>query len=562
MRKSVLLAALVLFWTSLAHAQIPAIQRDALIALYNSTNGAGWMNNSGWVTATVGTECTWFGVTCNGDGVISLHLENNKLIGSIPPELGNLSSLWYLFMDRNQLSGSIPPELGNLSLLSNLYLNNNQLSGSIPPELGNTNLAYTLNLSSNQLIGSIPPELGNLSGLDQVYLQYNQLSGSIPPELANILGLNSLDLSNNQLSGSIPPELGNLTYLAQLFLQTNQLNGRIPPELGAMSSLVTLSLYDNQLTGSIPPELENMSSLQYMNLHFNQLSGSIPPELGNLPQMYHLTLNSNQLSGTIPAGLGNSPELRSLKLSSNRLSGDIPAELGDLPLWDVNGLDLQWNALHSDNATLITFLDAKHMYGVDWQSTQTVAPVNVAVDSLGDHTVWLSWDAVSYQIDPGGYEVFSAPTGTGLWTSHGWTESKADTTYPATGLDPGTTYDFAVVTYTDPHLYNLNVVNSDFSPEVMATTASLACAQPIIEQAGDDPITLSLAASWDSYLWSTGETTSSIVIDPLLDQWYWVTVTSAGPCEETATIWVGPAIPFFTDGFESGDTAEWSNTIP
>jgi hypothetical protein len=114
-------------------------------------------------------------------------------------------------------------------------------------------------------------------------------------------------------------------------------------------------------------------------------------------------------------------------------------------------LDLRWNALHSDNATLIAFLDGKQDGG-DWQSTQTIAPENLTIGSVGDHTVWLSWDAVSYQSDGGGYSVFSAPTGSGVWTSGGWTEEKTDTTYPVTWLDPATSYDFSVVSYTDPHL--------------------------------------------------------------------------------------------------------------
>jgi hypothetical protein len=254
--------------------------------------------------------------------------------------------------------------------------------------------------------------------------------------------------------------------------------------------------------------------------------------------------------------------LSRLTLNSNQLSGDIPIELGDLPLRDVNGLDLQWNALHSDNPTLIAFLDAKHKTDVDWQSTQTIAPENLTVDSVGDHTAWLSWDAVSYQSDPGGYSVFSAPTGSGVWTTGGWTETKTDTTYPVIGLTPGTVYDLAVVSYTDPHADNLNLVHSDFSLQVMATTSSGGCAQPIIVQTGDDPITVSLSASWDSYLWSTGEATSSIVVDPQLWKWYWVTVTSTGPCEETAATWVGPEITVFADGFESGDTSAWSTTVP
>ena len=184
------------------------------------------------------------------------------------------------------------------------------------------------------------------------------------------------------------------------------------------------------------------------------------PKLGDMSSMAFLGLGYNGLSGGIPPGLGNLSNLAYLYLQSNRLSGEIPVELENLSALFL--LNLQWNALHSDDAALITFLNSKH-YG-DWQSTQTVAPVNLSVDSVGDHTVWLSWDAVSYQIDPGGYEVFSAPTGTGVWTSSGWTEPKTSNTFPITGLDPGTIYDLAVLTYTAPHADNLNLVHSDFSP--------------------------------------------------------------------------------------------------
>jgi hypothetical protein len=298
-----------------------------------------------------------------------------------------------------------------------------------------------------------------------------------------------------------------------------------------------LHLHTNRLSGSIPPELENMTSLQWLYLHSNRLTGAIPPELGNLPALYILTLNSNMFTG------------------------EIPTELGTLGLIDVNGLDLQWNALHSDNPTLIAYLDAKHYFGVDWQSNQTVAPGNLTFDRIGDHTIWLSWDAVSYQADPGGYEVFSSPTGSGVWTSGGWTDAKTTTTFPVTGLDPNTTYDLAVATITDPHANNLNLVRSDLSAEVMTTTANTGCGQPVIELSGTGagPFTLSLTESYDSYTWSTGETTPSIEPTPPYGQWYWVTVTSSGPCEETAAILVNPDV--FHEGFEFGDTAEWSSSM-
>ena len=66
MRKSVLVVVLVLIPVSFAHAQIPTAERDALIALYNSTDGANWSDSTNWLGA-VGTECTWYGVSCVRD---------------------------------------------------------------------------------------------------------------------------------------------------------------------------------------------------------------------------------------------------------------------------------------------------------------------------------------------------------------------------------------------------------------------------------------------------------------------------------------------------------------
>ena len=64
-------------------AGIPSIERAALIALYNSTDGSSWSNNSGWKNGTLffdgfqvpGTECTWHGVTCWGDQITGINLE-------------------------------------------------------------------------------------------------------------------------------------------------------------------------------------------------------------------------------------------------------------------------------------------------------------------------------------------------------------------------------------------------------------------------------------------------------------------------------------------------------
>jgi Leucine-rich repeat (LRR) protein len=361
---SLLLIGLTMSGT--AYSQVPQIERDALIALYNSTGGANWTTNTGWL-GDVGTECDWYGVTCGGSGIDNLNLSRNNLVGTIPAELGSLSNLTTLNLWDNQLSGSIPSELGNLTNLTQLVLGSNSLSGSIPAELGNlTNLTelylYTNSLSGsipaelgnltnltvfwlfkNSLSGSIPAELGNLTNLTMLPLYKNSLSGSIPAELGNLTNLIALTLHKNSLSGSIPAELGNLTNLTSLHLYTNQLSGSIPAELGNLSNLTTLNLYDNQLSGSIPSELGNLSSLNYFRLYTNALTGSIPTELGGLTNLIELSLGHNQLSGSIPSELGSLSNLTTLNLYDNQLSGSIPSELGSLS--NLTILNLSTNSL-------------------------------------------------------------------------------------------------------------------------------------------------------------------------------------------------------------------------
>ena len=108
--------------------------RDALVALYNATNGENWLSfNNNWLSdAPIGE---WYGVTAGENGrVIELVLdgtlfERHGLRGKIPGELGSLANLKRLSLNWNELSGEIPSELGNLANLQELLLNGNQLSG-------------------------------------------------------------------------------------------------------------------------------------------------------------------------------------------------------------------------------------------------------------------------------------------------------------------------------------------------------------------------------------------------------------------------------------------------
>jgi hypothetical protein len=157
----VVLVIMFIGFSFLLGGAISSNERDALIALYNSTNGDNWTNNSGWKTppldndgfAKPGTEDNWYGITVTDSKVKGIYLIDNQLSGTIPTEIGNLSNLRHLNLDSNKLSGNIPSELGNLTELHDLDLSDNQLMGSIPTSFTNLiNMASGwLNLDYNGL---------------------------------------------------------------------------------------------------------------------------------------------------------------------------------------------------------------------------------------------------------------------------------------------------------------------------------------------------------------------------------------------------------------------------
>ena len=56
-----------------AVTEIPQQECEALVALYDSTDGANWYTNADWVKSA--TPCSWYGVTCGAAGhVTSLEL--------------------------------------------------------------------------------------------------------------------------------------------------------------------------------------------------------------------------------------------------------------------------------------------------------------------------------------------------------------------------------------------------------------------------------------------------------------------------------------------------------
>ena len=152
---------------------------DALVALYNATNGPEWRDRDKWLVHA--PLETWHGLAVDAEGrVTGIDLTSNSLKGEIPSEIGDLSRLKQLELESNELTGRIPSEIGRLRNLEHLNLVGNNLTGGIPSEIGQLANLDTLRLGNNDLTGGIPPEIGKLADLTFLNLGENMLEGAIP----------------------------------------------------------------------------------------------------------------------------------------------------------------------------------------------------------------------------------------------------------------------------------------------------------------------------------------------------------------------------------------------
>ncbi|KAG8371643.1 hypothetical protein BUALT_Bualt13G0109500 [Buddleja alternifolia] len=321
-----------------------------------------WTNSS--------SVCSWIGVTCNSHHhrVAAVDISDMGLVGTIPPQLGNLSFLVSLDLRHNFFSGTLPEELSLLHRLKNITLGfnnfngeippwfgflpklqtlsliNNSFTGSIPYSISNLSNLEVLNFSNNSLQGNIPKELGRLKSLKDLIIEFNHLSGSIPSAIFNLSRLKTFALTSNTLSGIIPNDMcRNLPFLKHIHLSKNQFSGQIPSNLSECSQLQILSLSDNYFSGQIPGEIRKLTSLQTLYLGGNNLNGVIPQHIGDLQNLVEFAIEKNQITGTVPLTIFNISSLQTLNLLSNKLTGNVPREIENLTV--LRSLDLSDNNL-------------------------------------------------------------------------------------------------------------------------------------------------------------------------------------------------------------------------
>ncbi|KAL7219694.1 hypothetical protein ACSBR2_012705 [Camellia fascicularis] len=278
-----------------------------------------------------------------------INLSNAEFVGTIPHQLGNLSSLRSLSLQSimnvenlQWLSGQIPQGSWNLTSLETLDVSYNQnLNSSLLNSLfSTTNCLVYLSLTNCGFQGPFPTIVPNMTNLSYLDLSYNSLNSTIPSWLYSFsrlevlnLGSNSLDLSYNGLEGRLPNSIGNLASLEILQLSYNGLEESLPRSLGNLCNLRHIGLSHNKFSGELfisSSKCIAIHALEDMLLDGNKLSGHIPDQIGQFQNLTYILLSGNLLSGPIPETLGRLTSLRTLSLEDNQLNGTLPQSLRHL----------------------------------------------------------------------------------------------------------------------------------------------------------------------------------------------------------------------------------------
>ena len=309
-----------------AEITVMDLERAALVALYEATDGPNWVNSENWLTDVPLGE--WFGVETNREG---------RVVGLALSYYDSQIKRWI----SNNVSGPVPPELGGLTKLERMNLRDNDVSGAIPPELGGLVQLERLDLQGNSLSGPIPPELGDLANLRLVRLGNNQLSGPIPPEFGALASLQWLSLWGNDLTGPLPSSFLELPELSYLAYYAN--GGLCAP--GTVDFLAWLEGHDSYRgplcneTDRVALEslFETTGGSGWANtggwLGSPALAGWHGVSADSLGHVTGLDLSSNGLVGRLLHTMGDLAQLTELLLEDNPdLSGRLPPSLVRLSL--------------------------------------------------------------------------------------------------------------------------------------------------------------------------------------------------------------------------------------
>ncbi|KAF9618123.1 hypothetical protein IFM89_000239 [Coptis chinensis] len=286
--------------------------------------------HQGFSITTPASEDALSNVTCNCTfnasticHVTNIQLKSLRLERELPVDLANLTFLTEITLTRSFLYGTIPKSWASLPLVT-LSLKGNLIGGTIPIEIGSISTLEELFLQDNNLTGPLPRELGNLRALRRVHLSGNNFTGKLPETFANLKNLTDFRIAASGITGRIPDFIGNWTSLDRLDMQGTNMEGPIPSNISLLRNLEQLRISDLNVSNMTFPDLQELTKLEELVLRSCSITGPIPPYIGErLLNIKKLDLSFNRLTGVIPETFAQLTTLQFMFLTNNTLTGQI-----------------------------------------------------------------------------------------------------------------------------------------------------------------------------------------------------------------------------------------------
>ena len=201
-------------------AALPAAECGAWQDIFDTMGGREWKQCNGrdlgradpcscGTTLGIGALCATSGGDDNATHLRAISLDSNNVRGSLPGSIGGLGA-----------------HLTSLSMYA--YEGSNRVTGTLPDGLRQLTGLRLLALECNAVEGSLPPWLAELTALQILDLELNDISGTIPSTLATMSALLRIDLLGNALGGALP-ELPWGQYTSGCWLGGNNFSCPLPP---------------------------------------------------------------------------------------------------------------------------------------------------------------------------------------------------------------------------------------------------------------------------------------------------------------------------------------------
>jgi Leucine-rich repeat (LRR) protein len=212
--------------------------------------------DNNYIYSTTGLPTQLAGLT----NLLMLRLSYNLLQGPLNGTLlAGLTQLTHLEVESNFISGTMPSQVGHLTSLVYFYFRRNSMKFNLnfvkPGQMSNLcKLHFSCCSSCTPCVVS---QLCDFAPFDAVsmWLDDNTITGTLPTQLALLTNLASLSLTNASITGTIPTQMGTMSNMQRLWLYTNQLHGKIPTQFGNLTQLSVFEVQQNHLSGTMPKSL-------------------------------------------------------------------------------------------------------------------------------------------------------------------------------------------------------------------------------------------------------------------------------------------------------------------